>query len=60
MLKYISDQNRLYLQINSVVANINYEYLFNTVEFLKECENIKVLHLIPLFEIKQCQKYGLK
>jgi len=60
IVKYISDQNRFHLQINSVVSNINYEYLFNAVEFLKECENIKVLHLIPLFETKQCHEHGIK
>ena len=60
MIKYISDQNRLYLQINSVVANINYEYLLHAVEILKECKNIKILHLIPLFETKQCQEHGIQ
>lgn len=59
-IKYISDQNKLYLQINSVVANINYKYLFNAVEVLKECKNVKILHLIPLFETKQCQEHGIR
>jgi len=58
-IRYISDKNLFHLQINSVVAKLNYESLKQEVEVLKECENIKILHLIPLFLTKQLRKAGI-
>jgi len=53
MIKYISNETKLFLQINSVVASLNYNALFNIVDVLKEAKNIKVIHTIPLFMTEQ-------
>ena len=58
-IKYISDENKLHLQINSVVSNLNHNSLKNAVEVLKECNNINFLHLIPLFMTKQMKEKGI-
>ena len=54
-LKFINDHTDLYLQINSVVSNLNYEGLKNIVEVLKDVDKLKIFHTIPLFKTEQFQ-----
>jgi len=53
IVKYISDNTDLVLQINAVVASLNYRYLFNIVDVFGEAKNIDVIHTIPLFMTEQ-------
>lgn len=59
-VRYINDKGFLHIQINSVVANINYDSLKNVVELFKECKNLHVLHFIPLFTTEQLRSSGIK
>lgn len=59
VLKYISANTDLVLQINSVVNKINYDSLFKVVETLKEVKNIDNLHTIPLFNTAQMREEGI-
>jgi MoaA/NifB/PqqE/SkfB family radical SAM enzyme len=59
MVKYISDKNILKLRINSVVNTITLPYLWNAVDYLKDCENIKTYHIIPMFDVEQMREIGV-
>jgi len=54
-LKYVNDYSNLHLQVNSVVSNLNCEGLFDIVDVLKEIDNLKIFHTIPLFKTEQFQ-----
>ncbi len=53
VIEFVSADTPLDIQINSVVSSLNLEMLMNLVETLKNAENIKLIHTIPLFMTKQ-------
>lgn len=59
VVKYISDRNALSVQINSVVASMNYDSLMDAVEVFKEAKNIDAIHTIPLFTTEQMREANI-
>lgn len=59
MVRYISDKNILNLRINSVVNTITLPYLWNAVDYLKDCKNINTYHIIPMFDVQQMREIGV-
>ena len=58
-LKYLSNNSSIPIQINSVVADVNYESLFDAVDKLKDVKNIVMYHTIPLLMTKHMQGLGI-
>jgi MoaA/NifB/PqqE/SkfB family radical SAM enzyme len=48
-LEYLSKISNIPIQINSVLADANYESLFGAIDKLKNVRNLKKLHVIPIF-----------
>ena len=47
------------LQINSVVADVNIESLWDAIDKLKNVKTLKVIHTIPIFVTKHMIKLGI-
>lgn len=59
-LKYLSENSKIPLQINSVVSEENFNSLKNSIDKLKDIKNIISIHAIPLFMTKHMQDLGIK
>lgn len=59
-LKYLSDNSDIPIQINTVLADVNYESLFDAIDRLKDVKNIVLMHTIPLFMTKHMLELGIK
>lgn len=61
MLYYMSEMydEQLHVRVNSVVNTITYEYLFDAVDYLADCENIDVYHIIPMYDVEQMREQGI-
>jgi MoaA/NifB/PqqE/SkfB family radical SAM enzyme len=59
-IQYISDENKLHLQINTVITNVSYDSISKSVETLKDAKNLKAIHTIPLFVTEQCKEKGVE
>lgn len=56
---YISNETDIDLQVNTLVSSMNYKFLFNLVDQLKEAKKLTI-HTIPLFETHQCREAGIR
>ena len=59
-LKYLSWHSNIPIQINSALADVNYDSLFEMVDKLKEVKNIVLIHTIPLVMTDHLMKLGVK
>lgn len=60
IVNYISEKTSLFLQINSVVSDQNYTYLFNLVDVFQNAKHLDVWHTIPLFKTSQMHELGIE
>ena len=58
-LKYLSDKTNIPIQINSVIADVNYSSLFGAVDKLKDVKNIVLFHTIPLVMTNHMVELGI-
>jgi len=58
-LKYFSDNCDIPIQINSVLADVNYDSLFGAIDRMKDIKNITSIHSIPLFMTEHMIKLNI-
>lgn len=58
-IEYLSEISDIDLQINTVIASINYESLFGAIDKLKNVKNLVRMHGIPLFMTKHMKQLGI-
>ena len=58
-LEDLSSRSDIPLQINSVIADVNIDSLWDAIDRLKNVKNLKRMHTIPLFQTKHMQELGI-
>ena len=58
-IEYLSEISDIKMQVNTVMASINYESLFGAVDKLKNVKNLVRLHGIPLFMTEHMRSLGI-
>jgi len=58
-LKDLSARSDIPIQINTVLADVNYRSLWDAIDRLKDVSNIVSIHTIPIFVTKHIQEEGI-